>query len=181
MEYWVNGNIPQANGTINKHSWQWRWNNFHMQTHFGITSTGTNDAREQHLDVAGTHYMDSSEQYIAQNVEWWTGWSAQWKFTEVSGWNSQQQYMGLMSTVETLRNGNASMWNEDIYNGDECNYSRQVNEKGGTWQLELLLWHCILWSYEWLWAEATGGSTISSQKRSLRRNSISQWVMGHDL
>ena len=40
-----------------------------MQTHFGITSTGTNDAREQHIDVVGTHYMDSSEQYIAQNVE----------------------------------------------------------------------------------------------------------------
>ena len=109
-----------------------------MQTHFGITSTGTNDTREQHMDVAGTHYMDSLEQYIAQNVERWTGWNAQWKFTEVSGWNSQQQYMALMSTVQTLRNGNASMQNEDMYNGDECNYSRQANEKGGTWQLELL-------------------------------------------
>ena len=52
--------------------------------------------------------------------------------TEVSGWNSQKQYTGLKPTVETLRNGNASMRNEDIYNGDECNYSRQANEKGGT-------------------------------------------------
>ena len=42
---------------------------FHMQTLFGITSTGLNDAGEQHIDVANTYYMDSSEQYITQNVE----------------------------------------------------------------------------------------------------------------
>ena len=28
-----------------------------------------NDEREQHMDVASTHYMDSLEQYIAQNVK----------------------------------------------------------------------------------------------------------------
>ena len=76
--------------------------------------------------------MDTSEQYIAQTVEQRTGWNAQWTIMEVSGWNSQQQYMALMSTVQTLRNGNASMQNEDMYNGDECNYSTQANEKGGT-------------------------------------------------
>ena len=61
--------------------------------------------------------------------------------------------MGLMSTVQTLRNGNASMPNEDIYNGDECNYSRQANEKGGTWQLELLL--CNASYDEWLCTKAS--------------------------
>ena len=36
---------------------------------------------------------------------------------EVSGWNLQQQYIGLMSTVQTLSKGNASMQNEDIFMG----------------------------------------------------------------
>ena len=115
MDYWANGNMPQANRTINKHSWQRTWNNFHMQTHFWNHEHRNEWCKEQHMDVVDTYYMDSSEQYIAQNVEWWTGWNAQWKFTEVSGWDSQQQYTGLMSTVETLSNGNASMQNEDIY------------------------------------------------------------------
>ena len=59
------------------------------------------------MDVVDTYYMDTSEQYIAQNVERRTGWNTQWTFMEVSGWNSQQQYTGMMSTVETLGNGNA--------------------------------------------------------------------------
>ena len=59
------------------------------------------------MDVVDTYYMDTSEQYIAQTVERRTGWNAQWTIMEVSGWNSQQQYTGMMSTVETLGNGNA--------------------------------------------------------------------------
>ena len=59
------------------------------------------------MDVVATYYMDTSEQYIAQNVERRTGWNTQWTFMEVSGWNLPQQYTGIMSTVETLSNGNA--------------------------------------------------------------------------
>ena len=115
MNYWANGNMPQTNGTINKHSWQWTWDNFHMQTKKWNHEHQNEWCKEQHIDVVDTYYMDSSEQYIAQNVEQWTGWNAQWKFTEVSGWNLQQQSTNLRSTVETLSNGNASMQNEDIY------------------------------------------------------------------
>ena len=39
------------------------------RTCFGTTSTGTNDAGEQHMGVAGIYHMNSSELYIAQNVE----------------------------------------------------------------------------------------------------------------
>jgi hypothetical protein len=120
---------------------------FHMQTLFGITSTGLNDAVEQHTDVAGTHYVDSSEQYITKNVEQWTGWNAQWKFTEVSGWNLQQQYMGLMSTVQTLSKGNASMQNEDIFMGMNATIAdKQMNtEAHDNWNCFCVTHLMMLW------------------------------------
>ena len=85
------------------------------------------------MDVVDTYYIDTLEQYIAQTIERQTGWNAQWKFMEVSGWNSPQQYTGIMSTVETLGIGNASMRNDDIYvMGINATIADKQIEQGGT-------------------------------------------------
>ena len=140
MDYCANGNMPQANGTINKHSWQRTWNNFHMQTQFWNHEYRNEWCTEQHMDVVDTYYMDTSEQYIAQNVARQTGWNAQWKFMEVFR----------MELATTVYGHNVYSWNtwqwqcvnaewRPIYNEDESNYTRQAHGQHGTWQLESLL------------------------------------------
>jgi hypothetical protein len=66
-----------------------------------------------------------------------TSWMERKLTREVSWRLSGTQFTGLMSTVEALScqwrtimcKWGMKMWNEDVYNGNECTNSRRMNEK----------------------------------------------------
>ena len=140
MDYCANGNMPQANGTINKHSWQRTWNNFHMQTHF-LESWVPERMMHGTTHGCGWHLIHGHFGTVYSSDCRTTNWMECTMDDYGSFW------MELATTVygHDVYSRNTWQWQcvnaewRHIYNEDESNYTRQAHGQHGTWQLESLL------------------------------------------